>query len=332
MDYKKIISELKKKIYRPIYFLHGDEPYYIDEISNYIAENVLSESEKAFNQTVMYGKDTTAEAIDNAARRYPMMANHQVLIVKEAQHLRNINKLIFYAEKPLESTILVLNFKHKKPDKRKKFFKVLKKNAVIFESKKLYDNQVPAWINQYLKTHNFKIAPKASQLLTEFLGTELGKIKNELDKMILVLPENTEITAKHIEENIGISKDYNNFELQDAIRNKNRKKANRIINHFAANPNNNPLVVTITSLYFFFAKILSYHYLADKSKNNVAAELKVHPFFVKDYQKAAGNYSIAKTVRIISYLREYDMKSKGWQNVSTSHADLLRELLFKILY
>ena len=332
MTYQKILSELKNKIYRPIYFLHGDEPYYIDQISDYISDNVLSESEKSFNQTVMYGKDVTAEDVDNAARRYPMMANHQVLIVKEAQHMKNIDKLVYYAQQPLESTILVINFKYKKPDKRKKLFTVLKKKAIIFESKKLYDNQVPDWINNYLSSKKYKINPRASQLLTEFLGTELSKIKNELDKLCLILPKGTEITDSHIEKNIGISKDYNNFELQVALRNKNIKKTYRIVNHFAANPRDNPLVVTISSLYYFFSNIITYHYLKDKSRNNAAAELKVHPFFVKDYQNAANKYSIGKVVNIISYLRECDMKSKGWENVSTSHADLLRELVYKILH
>jgi len=332
MSYEKIISDLKKKIYHPIYFLHGDEPYYIDLITDYISEHVLSESEKSFNQTVIYGKETSAEEVDNAARRYPMMANHQVIILKEAQHLKNIDKLVYYAEKPLKSTILVINFKHKKPDKRKKFFKTLGKNAVIFESKKLYDNQVPAWIEKYLTDKNYNITTKASVLLTEFLGTELSKIKNELDKLMLVLPEGSKIDDAAIEKNIGISKDYNNFELQNALRDKDTVKAFRIAKHFASNPKNNPMILTINSLYYYFSKILTFHYLKDKSKNNAAAELKIHPFFVKDYQAAARKYPIAKAVRIISHLREYDMKAKGLGNVSTTHADLLKELLFKILY
>lgn len=331
MSYKKIISDLEKKIYHPIYFLFGDEPYYIDLITKYISEHVLDESEKAFNQTVIYGKDITVEDVDNAARRYPMMANHQVLIVKEAQHLKNIEKLVYYAEKPLKSTILVINYKYKKPDARKKFFKILKQNSVYFESKKLYDNQVPDWISNYLKEKDYQITTKASMLLTEFLGTELSKIKNELDKLMLVMPAGSKISDADIEKNIGISKDYNNFELQNALRDRDSLKAFRIAKHFAANPKDNPLILTITSLYHFFAKILTYHYLKDKSKNNAAAELKVHPFFVKDYQKAAQTYPVSKAVKIISYLREYDMRSKGWGNVSTSHADLLRELLYKIL-
>lgn len=332
MKSHKILSDIKNKIYRPIYFLYGDEPYYIDLITDYIAENVLDESEKSFNQTVIYGKETTAEEVDNAARRYPMMANHQVIILKEAQHLKNIEKLVYYAEKPLKSTILVINYKHKKPDKRKKFFKVLGKNALVFESKKLYDNQVPDWIENYLADKNYSITKKASILLTEFLGTELRKIKNELDKLMLVLPEGGKIDDTAVETNIGISKDYNNFELQNALRDRNAEKAFRIAKHFASNPKDNPMVLTITSLYYFFSKILTYHYLKDKSKNNAAAELKVHPYFVNNYQTAARSYSIPKAVRIISYLRKYDMKAKGLGNVSTSHADLLRELIYIILH
>ncbi len=331
MPHKKIISELKQKIYHPVYFLFGDEPYYIDLITNYIATNVLDETEKDFNQTIVYGKDTTAEEIDSAAKRYPMMSKNQVVIVKEAQNLKNIENLVYYVEKPLKSTILVINYKYKKPDARKKFFKILKKNAVYFESKKLYENQIPNWITNYLKEKNYEITAKAGILLTEFLGTELSKIKNELDKLILIQPQGKKITDADIDKNIGISKDYNNFELQNALRDKDQLKAYRIAKHFSANPKNNPFILTITSLYQFFTKILIYHSLKDKSKNNVAAELKVHPFFVKDYQKAAQAYPINKTVKIISYLRDYDMRSKGFENASTSNYDLLRELLFKIL-
>ncbi len=331
MTYKSIISDLKKKQYQPIYFLYGDEPYYIDLITNYIANNVLDESEKAFNQTIVYGKDTSVDDIDSSAKRYPMMAENQVLIIKEAQDLKNIDRLKFYVEKPLKSTILVFNYKYKKPDLRKNFFKILKKNAVFFESKKLYENQVPDWISNYLKENDYAITKKTAILLTDFLGTELSKIKNELDKLMLIIPQGSTITENDVEKNIGISKDFNNFELQNALREKNHLKAYRIAKHFASNPKDNPLILTITSLYSFFSKILLYHALKDKSKNNVASELKVHPFFVKDYQAAARNYSIMKTINIISYLRDYDMRSKGFGNNGTSHADLLRELLFKIL-
>ena len=333
MKFEEIIKELKNKIYKPIYFLYGEESYFIDQISDYISNNVLDEAEKAFNQTVLYGKDSKIEDVINASKRFPMMANHQVIILKEAQNLKQIEKLEFYADQPLNSTILVVSYKNKNFDKRKRVYKALKKNAVIFESKKLYENQIGAWINTYLKNKNYSVSPVSSKLLTDFLGTDLSKISNELDKLMISLPEGTTITPKHIEENIGISKDFNVFELQNALGNKDILKANRIINHFAANPKSNPMVMTIISLFGYFSKILTLHYLKDKSNNNtVASVMGVHPFFVKDYISAARNYNVKKTVSVISHLREYDMKSKGFNNVSTTHGDLLKELIFKILH
>ena len=332
MKFEEVIKELKNKIYKPIYFLYGEEAYFIDQISDYIANNVLDEAEKAFNQVVMYGKDSKIEDVINAAKRFPMMANHQVIIVKEAQQLKQIEKLQFYADQPLNSTILVISFKNKNFDKRKKVYKSLKKNAVIFESKKLYENQVAGWINKYLKQKKYSISPVSSKLLTDFLGTDLSKISNELDKLMISLPENSTITPDDIEKNIGISKDYNVFELQSALGQKDILKANRIINHFANNPKDNPMVMIIISLFGYFSKILTYHYTQDKSQNNVASVLGVHPYFVKDYISAGQKYNLRKTVSIISMLREYDMKSKGYNNVSTTHGDLLRELVFKILH
>lgn len=332
MKFEDILRDLKNKIYKPIYFLSGEEAYFIDQITDYISNNVLDESEKAFNQTVLYGKDSKIEDIINAAKRFPMMANHQVIIVKEAQEIRTIDNLIYYAEQPLVSTVLVINYKYKTLDKRKKLYKVLSKDAVLFESKKLYENQVPAWINTYLKEKKYSITPVSCQLLTDFLGTDLSKISNELNKLMISLPEGTAISPEDIQKNIGISKDFNNFELQKALKEKNILKANRIIQHFARNPKDNPIVLTIISLYSYFSKILSYHFLKDKSKNNVASVLKVNPYFVQDYVLAAKRYNTKKVVSVISLLREYDMKTKGYNNVSTSHEDLLRELIFKIIH
>ncbi len=332
MTYDQIIKELKNRIFKPIYFLHGDEPYYIDQITNYIAKNVLTEDEQSFNQTVLYGKDTLVEEIDNAARRFPMMATHQVIIVKEAQDLKKIENLVYYAQKPLKSTILVINYKYKKLAKNKKLYKAIDKHGVIFESKKLYDNQVPKWINDYLKSKKYSITPEGSQLLTEFLGTDLSKIVNEIEKLTITLEKGTKITPKHIEDNIGISKDYNNFELQNALRNKDAPKVFRIIDYFERNPKDNPLVVTLVSLFFFFSKILSYHFLKDKSRNNVASVLRINPYFVKDYEQAARKYSRGKVIQIISLLREYDLKSKGLGNMSATQGELLRELVIKIMH
>jgi DNA polymerase-3 subunit delta len=332
MKYEEIIDELKKKIYKPIYFLSGEEPYFIDKITDFIAEHVLSESEKSFNQTILYGKDLKVEDVDNAARRFPMMSNHQVIIVKEAQNLKNIENLVYYAENPLKSTILVINYKYKTLDKRKKIYKAVEKNGILLETKKLYDNQVPDWISGYLRSDNYKIEPVASLLLVEFLGNDLSKISNELDKLKISLPSGSVISTKHIEDNIGISKDYSNFELQNAIRQKDVLKANRIALHFGQNQKDNPIVLTINSLFFFFSKVLVYHYLPNKEPKNAASVLKINPFFLKDYESSAKNYPKAKVVQIISLLREYDMKSKGYGNISADAGELLKELIYKIIH
>ncbi|MFO7829121.1 MAG: DNA polymerase III subunit delta [Bacteroidales bacterium] len=334
IKYDQILSDLKNRIFKPIYFLFGDEPYFIDLITKYIQENVLSESEKAFNQTVLYGKDNDIYNVINAAKRFPMMANHQVILVREAQNIKDIEPLIHYATSPLKSTILVINYKYKTLDKRKKLYKVLQDNAVVFESRKLYDNEIPVWINNYVKTKNRNIDPNAGMLLNEYLGNDLSKIANELDKLIITLPENeVKITTLHIERNIGISKDYNNFELHKALTQKNVLKANRIVNYFAHNPKDNPITLTLTTLYMFYSKVLAYHFIKNKNdKRGVAATLKVNPYFVGDYETAAKQYNPKKVVDIIELLRAYDLRSKGYNNVSTSHGELLKELIYKILH
>jgi DNA polymerase-3 subunit delta len=311
----------------------GEEPYFIDVITNYIADNALAEHEKAFNQTIMYGKDTTIYAVMDAAKRYPMGALHQVVIVKEAQLLSDIDQLHYYAEKPLKSTILVIAYKYKTLDKRLKLYKSLEKTAVVLESTKLYENKIPDWIDTYLSKSSYTIVPAASKLLSDYLGTDLGKIANELDKLMIVLSSGKErqITPEHIERNVGISKDYNVFELQNALSEKNILKANRIVNYFAANPKDNPIIVVISTLFGYFVKVLTYHYLADKS--NAASALKVNPYFVRQYEAASRKYPAAKVVQIISILREYDVKSKGAEGtMSASNGDLMREMVFKILH
>lgn len=332
MTFDALISDLKSKKYKPLYLLMGDEPYYIDKITEFVANNVLKESEKAFNQTMLYGKDVDAAAVTNTAKRFPMMSEYQVVIVKEAQNIRNIEDLHYYAQNPLKSTILVLNYKYKTLDKRKKLYKEINKNGVIFESKKLYDDKVPDWITKYLKGKGLEIQPTAALLLTEFLGAELSKVAMELDKLVITLPEGEKlVTPVHIEENIGISKDFNNFELQNALIKRDHLKAFRIVEYFSNNQKNNPLVVTLGILYTFFNKIIVYYFLADKSKMSVASALKINPYFVADYQRAAKTFPIKKAVQIISYLREYDLKSKGVGNISGSPGDLLKELVYKIL-
>jgi DNA polymerase-3 subunit delta len=331
--YEEIISDLRKRIFKPVYFLAGDEPYYIDLITDFITEKVLSEEEKAFNQVIIYGEETTVNSIIETARRFPMMASHQVIIVKEAQALKKIDEFAVYIEKPLLSTILVLNYKYKVIDKRTRFFKLLDTQCVYFESMRLRDYQVPPWIERYLMTKGIRINPDASAMLTEYLGADLHKIVNELEKLLITLPAGKPvITTSLIEKNIGISKDYNNFELQKAIGEKDILKANMIIRHFAENPNDNPINLTIASIFGLFTKILTYHYLTDRSKNNVAAVLKIHPYFVKDYETWAVKYNASKTIQIISLLRTYDMKSKGFGDVSTEAGEILKELVYKILH
>jgi len=333
MDHKQILKDLKNKVYHPVYFLTGEETYYIDLISDYIENNVLDEAEKDFNQTVLYGKESDMATIISEAKRYPMMANHNVVIIKEAQHLsREIDKLESYLENPTPTTLLVFCFKYKKIDGRKAIGKLLKKKSVFLETKKLYDNQVPEWITTYLKAQRYSITPQAALLIAEFLGADLGKVVNELEKLIINVPEGNEITPDTVEKNIGISKDFNNFELNKALGTKDVLKANKIIYHFSKNEKDHPLVVTVGLMYSFFTNILKFHYSKDKSRNNIASVLRISPFFVGEYEVAARNYPIRKAVKIIEYLRDYDLKSKGVNNASTPNSELLKELVFKILH
>ena len=333
MTYEQLIGDLKNKVYKPLYFLFGDEPYYIDMVTDFITKNVLTEAEQSFNQTIVYGKESDARQVINLAKRFPMMSSHQVVVIREAQELKNFEDLIHYIETPQPSTLLVINYKYKKPDKRKKVFKALEKNGVSYESKKLYDNQVPGWISGYASNKKYRIEPKAAALLAEYLGSDLSKIANEVEKLTIAIGEKGKtIAAKHVEEHIGISKDFNQFELQNALGKRDVLKANRIINYFTENQKNYHITQTISSLYYYFSKLLLIHYIKDRSKQNVAATLRVNPFFVKDYEASARLYSAGKLVQIISLLRSYDMRSKGYNGNTTSQGELQRELIFKILH
>ena len=333
MTYDQLIGDLKNKVYRPVYFLWGEESYYIDLLTSFIAENVLSEAEQSFNQTILYGKDSEAGQVSDLARRFPMMATHQVVVLKEAQEMKSFGDLIHYVEKPQPSTLLVINYKYKKPDKRQKIFKVLEKQAVWYESKKMYDNQVPGWIAGYASNKKYRMEPKAAALLAEFLGSDLSRIVNEVEKLMMAIGKKGEtITPALVEKHIGFSKDFNQFELQDALGRRDVVKANRIISYFAENEKKYPFPLTIISLYYYFSKLLLFHYTKDKSKQNLAATLKVNPFFVKDYEAAAKRYSAARLVEIISLLRSYDMRSKGYDGNTTPSSELTRELIFKILH
>ncbi|HFS67231.1 MAG TPA: DNA polymerase III subunit delta [Flavobacteriia bacterium] len=328
-----ILNNIKNRNFKPIYFLMGEESYFIDLISNLIERTVLKEEEKGFNQMVVYGKETKIEDLVANAKRYPMMADYQVIIVKEAQDLsRIIENLTPYVLSPQPTTILVFNYKYKKLDARKKLSKAIKKTGLLFESKKLYENQVAGWINTELKHKGYSINPIATELLVSFLGNNLSKIANELNKLQIVLPKGTLITPDHIEQNIGISKDFNVFELNKAIGKKQIKKANQIINYFVQNEKENPLPVVIGQLNAYFTKLLLLHGLKDKSQNNAASKLKVHPFFVKEYFEAIRNYPMRKVAQIIGHIHQADMKSKGVGASGFSQKDILKELLFKILH
>ena len=331
MTFEAIMTDLKAGKYKPVYFLTGEEPYFIDLVSDYLTEHVLTAEEKSFNQLVLYGRDTDMKMIVSSARRYPMMASRQVIIVREAQQLKNLEGLESYLNAPMLSTVLVIAYKYKKVDKRTKLAKLLGEKGVFLDSEKIYEDKVPAWIIGYLKERGYKTDHKSATLLVDFLGNDLGKIGNELDKLILVIPSGSkEITAELIEKNIGISKDYNSFELNRALATGDLVKSGRIVRYFTNNPKNNPLLVILASLLYFFIRVLLYHSLADKSRENVARELGVNPYFVNEYVQAANRFSLAKTKMIISWLREYDLKSKG--RSMASDGDLLRELVFKITH
>jgi len=330
---ENILTELRKKVYAPVYLLMGEESYYIDVISDFIQNNALDEIQREFDQTVLYGKETDMRTVINAAKRYPMMAPHQVVIVKEAQLIKDWDNLLFYLLQPSKSTILVLCYKYGTPDGRKKWFAELKKTGIVFESPKVRDYEINAWISNYAKSKGLLIDEKAVAMLGEYLGTDLSKIANELDKLLITKPAGSErITPEIIEKNIGISKDYNVFELQAALINRNVLKANRIVRYFSENKKANPLVMVLSQLFGFFSNLMLYHYLPDKSQMTAASELKINPFFVKDYQKAAQVFGAWKTMFIISYIRETDARSKGVDNASADEGDLLKELIFKILH
>ena len=325
----------------------GEETYFTDEITDYIANNVLSETEKEFNQSIVYGRDVDVATILSYAKRFPMMSNYQVVIVKEAQDVRNFvpdakdkadkkgkdkHPMEAYFENPLKSTILVICYKYKTIDKRRSYAKIIDKNGVLFESEKLFENQIPSWIQNFLKKKNYTISPEASVMLSEYLGSDLGKITNELSKLAVNVPAGTEITPLHIEQNIGISKDFNVFELQRALGKRDIFKAYQIVNYFAANEKNNPNIKTIPILYSYFSKILMYHYSPDKSKNGICATLNINPFFYNEYAASAKKYNFIKVKQIISLLRKYDLKSKGIDNASITDGELLKELVFQIMH
>ena len=332
MNYKEIITSISNKDLQPVYFLMGDEPYYIDKLSDEFAKNLLSPEQQEFNQVTLYAKDITIEQVIAESKQFPFGSEKRLVIIKEAQQLKNIEILDAYLDNPQPSTVLVIAYKKKAIDKRKKFGKNLAKKCVVFESNKLYENKIPSWILSYVNECGYTIHNNATAVLAEYLGSDLSKITNELDKLMLVIKKEEQITTELIEYHIGISKDYNVFELQNALGAKNVIKTNQIINHFSKNTKNHHIVPVISALFSFFQKIMIFHFLENKSLKSAASALKVNPFFINQYQAAAKNYNKQQLFYIFEYLKEYDLKSKGVNNKSTDQTGLLKELTFKILH
>ena len=334
ITYEEIVRDLKNRVYKPVYYLMGEESYYIDRISDYIAQTVLTEEEKEFNQTILYGLETDVATIINTAKRYPMMAEYQVVIVKEAQNVKKMEELSYYLQKPLASTILVICHKHGVLDKRKKLAAEIDKVGVLFESKKIKDSQLPGFISSYLKRKSVDIEPKASEMMAEFVGTDLSRMAGELDKLIITLPQGTRrITPEQIERNIGVSKDYNNYELKNALVVRDVLKANKIIKYFEDNPKANPIQTTLSVLFGFFSNLMLAYYAPEKTEQGIANQLGLKlSWQAKEYMAAMRVYSGVKVMQIIGEIRYCDARSKGVENSSLSDGDLLRELVYKILH
>lgn len=332
--YEEIVRDVKNGMYVPIYFLMGEEDYYIDRISEYIADRVLTEAEKEFNLTILYGADTDIATIINSAKRYPMMSKYQIVMVKETQNLKNLDELTYYLQKPLMSTILVFCYKHGVLDRRKKLAAEIEKAGILFESKKLKDAQLSGFISSYLKRKRVDIEPKASEMMAEFVGADLNRMAGELEKLVITLPDGcSRITPEQIERNIGISKDYNNFELRNALITKDVLKANLIVKYFNNNMKNNPLQVTLAVLFGFFSNLMLTYYAPGKSEQEIASFLGLRsPWQAKDYLAAMKKYSGVKVMQIIGEIRLCDAKSKGVKNSSVSDGDLLRELIYFIMH
>ncbi|HMG15710.1 MAG TPA: DNA polymerase III subunit delta [Saprospiraceae bacterium] len=332
MSFQAIIKDIQNRKFKPIYLLHGEEPFFIDEIANALEAYVLSEEEKSFNFSILYGKDTDIRTITDTAMRYPMMADKQLVMVREAQELKNISELQNYAERPVESTVLVLCHKYKKLDGRLKLSSNIAKSGVVFESKSLYDNQIPEWIATYLQHQKINASNDICRLLAENLGNDLTKITNELEKLTLNLEMGSNVTKDDIDKYIGISKEYNVYELQKALAEKDGLKTIKIAMNMAANLKKNPLIVTISSLSSYFSKVYLLHFAKSSSDQEQLKVLKLgSPFFLKEYKLAAARYSLAQCESIISIIKEFDLKSKGLENVNTTHEELLKELCARIL-
>lgn len=334
MTFEQIKADIKARNFKPIYLLMGDEPYYIDELTDSLMNTVLPEEERDFNQIILYGMETDVASVITLARSFPMMSDHQLIVIKEAQNLSKIEELEIYAKNPLHSTILVLNYKNGTLDKRKKLYATIDKHGIIFESSKIPEYKIPVFISSYIQGKSLSIDQKAAQMLSDYLGNDLSKLTNEIAKLLIAIPTGQkQITADLIEENIGISKDFNNFELLKAIIEKNIFKVNQIADYFEKNPKNNPMIVTLVVLFNFFSNLMICYWAKNKTEQGIASELGFrNPYQAKDYVTALRNYNAFKCMEIISLLRIYDAKGKGVDNVSTPDGQLLKELLYKITH
>jgi len=330
---QSIIADINEGIIKPVYFLMGEEPWYIDQISNVLLNKLLNETEKDFDLSLVYGKDVSMRDVIVLARQYPMIASKKVVLVKEAQDADGFDDLLKYLEKPMLSTVLIFNYKHGSLDKRKKLYTELDKTSVVYESKKLYDEEIPGWIEGHVTSKGMSIDHKSAIIIADFIGSDLSRIIGEIDKLMITMPQGEKkITSDLIERNIGISKEYNDFELLNAVIRKEVFKSNKIAVHFSKNPRNFPLVRTISTFAGFFINLMNYHYLTDKTPVNVVSELGVNFYRVKDFEIASKNYNGVKTMQIIRLLRIFDARSKGFESRGVTDNENLRELLFHILH
>ncbi len=330
-EYHEILTQLRNKQYKPVYLLYGNEAFFIDKITDFISKNVLTEAEKGFNQSIFYGRDVTAGQIVETAKRYPMMSEKQVVIIREAQDLKNLDALEDYMSQPVDSTILVLAYKYKKPDGRKKVVKEIKKNGVVFESKTIYENQMQDWVSDYVHIHKRKITPKATLLISDYIGTNLSLAANEIEKLFITIPVDGMVDDNAVSKIIGINKDYNNFELTKALGSKNELKALQIATYFANNQKEHPIVVSISILGRYYTQLMLLHFSPKSSRQDVARILGINPFFVDEYLNAKLKNSGASIAKNIELIRQYDLKSKGVGSGVTSNGELLKELVIKLL-
>lgn len=331
MSVEKIISDWKKKLFKPVYWLEGEEEYFIDKIVHYAEHNILTESEAGFNLTVFYGRDADWTQVINACKRYPMFAERQVVLLKEAQHMRDIDKLESYISQPLSSTIFVVSYKEKKVDGRTQLAKLLKTKAELFTTKKMYDNALPDWTNELVKSKGYTISQKGVLLLVDHIGNDLSRIDNEIDKMLVNLGTRTNITEDDIEKYVGVSKEYNPFELQSAMAAKDLPKAMRIIQYFEANPKAAPIQLVLPTLYNLFSKTYMIFGQSAKDDKTIATNIGVNAWFVKDYLLVARNYGYNGVEKALLLLHHYNLRSVGVNDIGSSDASLLKEMVVKMV-